>query len=507
MNAAAPAPSTRVDPAPAYREARRLAGQVLLDGRLQPALSTQTIEVINPATGGLIAQAPRCGAPDVERAVASSAAAFIGWSRMPARERGRLLARGADLLESRLAELALLQTLETGHPIAALSRGDVAAGIDMLRLFAGLAGELKGRTVPDVPGMVHYTRCEPLGVVAAIIPWNGPIFTMAAKIGPSIVAGNTLVIKTAEEAPFAVLLACEILQSLLPPGVVNVVSGYGEEAGRPLAEHPAVRKVTFTGSVPVGQRIMGYVASKLVPVTLELGGSNPNIVAADADLEIAVPGIVQGLRYSRQSQSCIAGSRIFVHADVYDRVVEQVVERVGRLVVGDPLDERTQVGALSSRRQYDRLLGVLERVRATPGARVLAGGAHPGDPALASGFYLQPTLVDGIDNAATLCQEEVFGPLAFFMRWTDHDEMIAAANATSYGLVATLWTQDIGKALDFVSRVQAGLVQVNNYQGPRPNVSYGGTKMSGVGKEYSLESMIQHFTFSKTVLLAGGRTA
>ena len=505
MTAANEPASTRVDPAPAYRQAQRLAGQVLLDGRLQAALALQTIEVVNPATGKVIASAPRCGVPDVERAVASAEAAFVEWSRMPARERGRLLAKGADLLEARLPELALLQTLETGHPIAALSRGDVAAGIDMLRLFAGLASELKGRTVPDVPGMVHYTRCEPLGVVAAIIPWNGPVFTMSAKIGPSIVAGNTLVIKTAEEAPFAVLFACEILQSLLPPGVINVISGYGEEAGRPLAEHPSVRKVTFTGSVPVGQRIMSYVAPKLVPVTLELGGSNPNIVAADADLELAVHGIVQGLRYGRQSQSCIAGSRIFVHADVYDRVVEQVVDRVNRLVVGDPLDERTQIGALSSRRQYDRLLGVLERVRATPGARVLSGGGHPSDPALATGLYLQPTLVEGIANSATLCQEEVFGPIAFFMRWTEHEEMIAAANATSYGLIATLWTQDIGKALDFVSRVHAGLVQVNNYHGPRPNVSYGGTKMSGLGKEYSLESMIQHFTFSKTVLLGGGR--
>lgn len=496
-------PSTRVDTTATLREAQRLARQVLVGGEVRPAIAQDAFDVVDPATLEVISQAPRCGDPDVARAVASAETAFSTWSRMPARERGRRLARGADLLEQHAEELARLQTLETGHPIAALSRGDVAAGIDMLRLFAGVASELKGRTVPDVSGVLHYTTCEPLGVVAAIIPWNGPIFTLSAKIGPAIVAGNTLVIKTAEEAPLAVLRACELLQSVLPPGVVNVICGYGEEAGRALAEHPAVRKVTFTGSVPVGQQIMHYVAPKLCQVTLELGGSNPNIVAADADLALAVPGIVQGLRYSRQSQSCIAGSRIFVHADVYDRVVQEVVERVGKLVVGDPFDERTQIGALSSQRQYDRLLGVLERIRATPGARVLRGGGRPPDIP-GRGLYLAPTLVDGVGNDAAVCQDEVFGPIAFFIRWTDHEEVIAAANDTRYGLIATLWTRDLARALDFASRIQAGLVQVNNYNGPRPNVAYGGTKMSGLGKEYSLESMIQHFTFAKTVLLAGG---
>lgn len=499
--------SSRVDASATYREAQRLARKVLVGGELQAAIAQDVIDVVNPATLEVVSTAPRCGAADVARAVASAQAAFPAWSRMPARERGRRLAKGADLLEAHAEELARLQTLETGHPLAALSRGDIGAGIDMLRLFAGVSSELKGRTVPDSPGILHYTTCEPLGVVGAIIPWNGPVFTMSAKLGPAIVAGNTLVIKTAEEAPLAVLRACELLQAVLPPGVVNVICGYGEEAGRPLAEHPAVRKVTFTGSVPVGQQIMHYVVPKLCQVTLELGGSNPNIVAADADLALAVPGIVQGMRYARQSQSCIAGSRIFVHADVYDRVIDEVVERVGKLVVGDPFDEKTQIGALSSKRQYERLCGALQRVRATPGARILRGGGRPADPGLANGLFLEPTLVDGIPNSAALCQEEIFGPVGFFIRWTDYDEVIAAANATQYGLIATLWTRDLGRALDFASRIEAGLVQVNNYNGPRPNVAYGGTKLSGLGKEYSLESMIQHFTFSKTVLLNAGRGA
>ena len=500
-----PARVPRIDPANAIREARRLSASILFDGRLRSALTDRLLEVVDPATGQAIGTTPCCGADDVARVVASAQQAFAGWARTPARERGRLIARGADLLEAHAEELAQLQTLETGHPIAALSRGDVATGIDMLRLFAGLAGELKGRTVPDVPGIVHFTTCEPLGVVAAIIPWNGPVFTMSAKIGPSLVAGNTLVIKVAEEAPFAVLRACELLQQVLPPGVLNVICGIREQVGRPLAEHPSVRKVTFTGSVPVGQQIMAYAAAKLCPVTLELGGSNPNIVAADADLALAIPGVVAGMRLARQSQSCIAGSRIFVHADVYDRVVPAVVERIGKLVVGDPFDPATQIGSLSSKRQYERLQGVLQRVRETPGARILCGGARPADPALARGHYLQPTLIEGVANTDALCQDEVFGPLGFFIRWTDHDEVIAAANATRYGLIATLWSQDIGRALDFVARIEAGLVQVNHYNGPRPNVSYGGTKLSGLGKEYSLESMVQHFTFSKTVLLGGGR--
>ena len=504
MTATLVSPS-RVDPAPGLGEARRLSGKILFDGGLQTPLASGLMDVVNPATQEAIGAAPCCGAADVESVVNSASRAFAGWARTPARERGRLLQRGADLLATHAEELALLQTLETGHPIAALSRGDVNTGIEMLRLFAGLASELKGRTVPDVAGIVHYTTCEPLGVVAAIIPWNGPVFTMSAKIGPALTAGNTLIIKVAEEAPFAVLRACELLQSVLPPGVLNVICGIREQVGRPLAEHPLVRKITFTGSVPVGQQIMAYAAAKLCPVTLELGGSNPNIVAADADLELAIPGIVAGMRYGRQSQSCIAGSRVFVHADVYDEVVEKVVQRVGRLVVGDPLDEATQIGALSSKRQYARLQGLLARVRDTPGARILCGGTRPADARLAQGLYLQPTLIDGVDNLSSMCQEEVFGPIGFFIRWTDHDAVIAAANATRYGLVATLWSQDIGRALDFVSRIEAGLVQVNHYNGPRPNVAYGGTKMSGLGKEYSLESMVQHFTFSKTVLLGAGR--
>src|ERR1700724_581040 len=291
-------PSSRVDPAATYREAQRLADKVLVGGLLQAAIAEATLDVVNPATMEVISRVPSCGAPDIARAVASAQAAFPTWSRLPARERGRRLAQGADLIAAHAEELARLQTLETGHALATLSRGDVGAAIDMLRMFAGLAGEIKGRTVPDLPGMLHYTTCEPLGVVGAIIPWNGPVFTLSAKIGPAIIAGNTIVIKTAEEAPLAVLRACELLQGALPPGVVNVVSGIGEKAGRELARHPAVRKVTFTGSVPVGQQIMHYAASKLCPVTLELGGSNPNIVAADADLALAVPGIVLGMRFA-----------------------------------------------------------------------------------------------------------------------------------------------------------------------------------------------------------------
>ena len=233
---------SRVDPAPAYREAQRLARRVLVDGELKAPIAQESIDIVNPATLEVISTAPRCGTADVERAVASAEAAFPGWSRIPARERGRRLAKGADVLEAHAEELARLQTLETGHALAALSRGDIAAAIDMLRMFAGLGGELKGRTVPDQPGILHYTTCEPLGVVGAIIPWNGPVFTMSAKIGPSIVAGNTLVIKTAEEAPLAVLRACELLQTVLPPGVVNVICGVGEEAGRPLATSRRLRR-------------------------------------------------------------------------------------------------------------------------------------------------------------------------------------------------------------------------------------------------------------------------
>jgi acyl-CoA reductase-like NAD-dependent aldehyde dehydrogenase len=471
------------------------------------ALEGESFEVENPADMSVVGHAPRCREPDVRRAVAAAERAFPAWSKTPALARGRLIARAADLIEARADTIAALLSLETGNAYSTQARPELNATLDMMRLFAGLASELKGRNVPWTPGTLHYTTRDPLGVVAAIIPWNAPVYLMACKLGPALVAGNTLVMKTAEQAPLAVLACAEILQEVLPAGVFNVISGYGEECGKPLAEHPQVRKVTFTGSCPVGKIITAYAAPKLCPVTLELGGKSPNVVMADADLALAVPGIVQGMRFTRQGQSCTAGSRVFLQEEIYERVVGQVVERMQRLRLGDPLDARTEVGTIISQEQFDRVQSYVDMAKATPGVRIRCGGGRPADPALQKGLFFSPTLIDGIPNDSKVCRDEIFGPVANVLPFRDFEQMMAQANDTDYGLAAAIWTRDLSRALEFAERIQAGFVQVNQYDAPKAAVAYGGLKMSGVGKEGTLESMLEHFTASKTVIVNRGTPA
>jgi len=488
-----------------YAEARRLSRKVVVGGTLAAARTTEMFAVENPADTEEIGFAPRCGADDVGWAVATAHDASQTWAKVPARTRGDLLRRVADALEREGETLARLLCLETGNALATQARPEVGAMLEMLRLFAGLGSELKGRTLPWDDGQLCYTTRDPLGVVAAIIPWNAPLFLMAAKLGPSLIAGNTLVMKTAEQAPLAVLHAIEIMQAILPPGVANVISGFGPEAGKPLAEHPLVRKITFTGSGAVGKEILRYAADKLCPVTLELGGKSPNIILPDADLDLAVPGIITGMRFTRQGQSCSAGTRLFIHDDVYDEVVARSIAAMRSLRIGLPMDEQTQMGAIISREQFDRVTRYIAIARETPGAKILCGGVRPADPALQRGYFYEPTLIEGAPPDSPVCQDEIFGPVATVRRWNDYDAMLREANDTPYGLAAAIWTRDLANAMDLVQRVQAGFVQVNQYITPRATLSYGGLKMSGLGKENTLEAMLEHFTSSKTVIINSGR--
>lgn len=488
----------------ACNEAKRLSGSVLVDGRLGPAITTETFDVENPANLSIVGKVPRCRAADVEHAVQAAQRAFAGWSAVPARERGRLLAKVADRLEAESDQLARLLCLETGNAVSTQARPEVGALVDVLRFFAGLASELKGRTVPWPGNVLCYTTRDPLGVVAAIIPWNAPLFLTAAKLGPALVAGNTVVLKTAEQAPLAVLRCFELMQEILPPGVANVISGFGEEAGKPLVEHPLVKKVSFTGSSAVGQLVLQYAADKICPATLELGGKSPNVVLPDADLDRVIPGIVLGMRFTRQGQSCSAGTRLLLHEDIYDEVLERLVDALASLRVGDPMDEATEVGALISREQFDRVVHYVELARRTSGAHIRCGGGRPQDPSLPSGYFYAPTLIEGLPHSSPACQDEIFGPVAIAFRWRDFDAMIEQANDTRYGLAAGIWTRDLGRAMSFARRVQAGFVQVNQYITPQANISYGGFKMSGLGKENTLEAMLEHFTCSKTVMINPG---
>jgi acyl-CoA reductase-like NAD-dependent aldehyde dehydrogenase len=491
----------------ALGNAKRLSNKILIDGKLISAKSSNKIKIVNPSTGEQIGEAPQCDAHDVNTAVASAETAFHKWKKIPARERGKLMTAAARKLEERRDEIETLLALDTGNALRTQAKPETAASIELTHMFAGLAGEIKGENYPpNIPNTIHYTTKDPIGVVCAIIPWNAPLFLTVAKIAPAIVAGNTVVLKTAEQAPFCALLVCEILQQELPPGVLNVISGYGEECGEPLIAHEKVRKVTFTGSFSVGKIIASKAAPKLCPVTLELGGKNPNIIMSDADLEIAIPGVIDGMRYTRQGQACTAGSRVYIHEKIYDKVLEGAVEKLSKLKMGNALDETSDIGAIISEEQLKRTLYYMDIAKKNSSTKILHGGNQSKGGEYKDGFYYEPTLLSGLPVSSPVCQEEVFGPVACAIPFKSFDEVMKSSNDTQFGLSAVLWTKDLSRALQFVDEIEAGFVQVNQCVAPRANVSYGGIKMSGLGKEYAFDSMMNHFTQSKTVLINRGKS-
>lgn len=487
-----------------YEEAARLSDKVVVGGELTAALTDETFENVNPAWLNVIGSSPRCREADVNHTVGVAKRAFRSWSRVTAKERGELTRKLADLIEEHADDIARLEALENGNAYTTQARPELDITIEVLRLFAGFASELKGNTVPWLNGTLHYTTRDPIGVVGAIIPWNAPVWLWACKVAPAIVAGNTVVVKTAEQAPLAVLKCTELAQQVLPAGVINTISGLGEECGKPLAEHKDVRKITFTGSCPVGRQIMQYAADKLCPVTLELGGKSPNIVMPDADLDLAIPGVITGMRFSRQGQSCTAGSRLFLHREVADEILERTIAAMKNLRVGDPLDPNSEIGTIVSQEQFDRVTRYVELAQETPGAEILCGGGRPDDPTLQKGLFFAPTLIKGVPHGSPCAQEEIFGPVAVVFEWEDFSTVLNQANDTEYGLAATLWTRDLNHAMRFVDEIEAGLVQVNQYGAPVSNVAYGGLNQSGLGKECSLESMLEHFTRSRTVIINQG---
>ncbi|WP_459568675.1 aldehyde dehydrogenase family protein [Cupriavidus sp. 8B] len=486
-----------IDP---HRLARAISGYNLIGGDLVGARSGNMFPVVNPATGREIGHAAQSDASDVERAVSAAAQAQPAWAAMPARKRGALLAECSRLIAEHVEELGRLVALETGKALRTESRVEASVVADALQFYGGLASELKGETVPFSPDMLTFTQREPIGVVGVIIPWNAPMMLMTLKIAPALVAGNTVVVKSAEEAPLAVLRLCQILNQELPAGVLNIISGFGPECGAPLVAHPAVGKVTFTGSVETGRIVARTAGEKLIPVTLELGGKSPMIVMEDADIAKAVAGAVSGMRFTRQGQSCTAASRIFVHDRVHEEFVGLLKARVDALKMGDPLDEATDIGTVISRAQLDKVHGYIESGRAEPHSRALECSQLPTDEWLRKGLFVRPVIFTGLTNASRLAREEIFGPVTCVIRFSSFEEAVAQANDSDYGLAATIWTQNLKIALDATRRLQAGFVQVNQNVVVQPGLSYGGVKQSGLGREASLEAMLDHFTHKKTVI-------
>jgi acyl-CoA reductase-like NAD-dependent aldehyde dehydrogenase len=473
--------------------------RMLIDGAWVDSASGAELMVENPARRTPIASIPRSGKEDVDRAVQAAQKTFPGWSKTPPRQRGRLLLRIAEAIETRIEELARVIAEETGNALRTQARAEATLTADIFRYFGGLAGELKGETIPLGEHVLSYTRREPLGVVGAIIPWNAPVLLGSLKIAPALCAGNTLVLKAAEDAPLGVLLIAAVCQEFLPPGVLNVLTGLGEECGGPLAEHWAIRKLSFTGSTEVGKLIMRAAAERIVPVSLELGGKSPSIVYSDADEDWVVDGVIAGMRFTRQSQSCTAGSRLFLHADIFDSFLEKLTRKTTALKLGDPLDETTDIGCIINEKQFRKVCSYVDEGLQRKDARLVFGGLPPKEGPLSKGYFAIPTVFADTSNDWRLAREEIFGPVLVAIPWREEEDAIRMANDSHYGLAAYVWTYEIGSALRTAHAIESGWVQVNQGLGQQPGHSYGGYKQSGIGREFSLEGMLDSFTQRKNV--------
>jgi acyl-CoA reductase-like NAD-dependent aldehyde dehydrogenase len=472
---------------------------MLVDGKPVESSNGRYIDIENPANRTVIAQVPRATEADVDTAVKAAAAAFEQWRLVPPRERGKLLVKIADAIDAETESIARTVAVETGNAIRTQARPEVRGAADVFRYFGGLASEVKGETVPLGEHVLSYTRREPIGVVGGIVPWNAPVILGTLKIAMSIAAGNTLVLKAAEDAPLGVLRVAQLCNEHLPRGVLNVLTGYGEECGAPLARHPLVRKLSFTGSTEVGRSIMHAAADRIVPVSLELGGKSPAIVFPDADEPRTVDGVISGMRVTRQGQSCTAGSRLFLHRSILDSFLEKLAAKLQTLKIGDPSDETTDMGAIINRKQFDRVCSYIEDGMRQNGARLVLGGLPPKEGPLAQGYFVQPTVFADVRNDWRIAREEIFGPVMVAIPWEDERDAVRMANDSHYGLAAYVWTRDISKALRTAHAIESGWVQINQGLGQFPGQSYGGFKQSGMGREYSLEGMLESYTQRKSV--------
>jgi acyl-CoA reductase-like NAD-dependent aldehyde dehydrogenase len=479
-----------------------LREKMLIGGEWVDSADGRTFDVETPAKrGSVIGQVPRAGAEDVDRAVKAAAAAFPAWRSVAPRDRGRILARIADDVEAAIEDLARTLAAETGNAIRTQARPEAKTVADVFRYFGGLGGELKGETVPLGETMFSYTRREPFGVVAAIVPWNVPILIAAWKIAPALLAGNTVVLKPSANAPLAALALARIGAKHLPPGVLNVVTGTGDEVGTPLAVHPLVAKISFTGATDTGKAILRLAADRIIPVTLELGGKSPQILFPDADDEKTADGVIAAMRFARQGQSCTAGSRLFLHKSVFDTFLDRLGTKLGKLKVGDPLDETNDMGAIVSRQQFDRVVRFIDEGSHQQGARTVIGGLPPKEGRLAEGYYVEPTVFANVSNDWRIAREEIFGPVLVAIPWDDSADAVRMANDTHYGLAAYVWSHDITRALRTAHAIDAGWVQVNQGIGQVVGQPYGGFKQSGLGRENSLEGMLEGFTQRKSVTI------
>ena len=472
---------------------------LLINGKWVESRSGKRFKTINPVNETVIAEVAEGDPADVDAAVKAARAAFDGgpWSKMDARDRGRLMNKLADLMEANLDELAALETLDNGKPIADARAADLPLSIDCIRYYAGWADKLTGDTIPIRGNYFCYTRREPVGVVGQIIPWNFPLLMAAWKWGPALAAGCTIVMKPAEQTPLTCLRLAELAQEAgIPDGVINVVPGFGA-TGAALVKHPGVDKIAFTGHYETAQKIMVDASQTLKRLTFELGGKSPNVVFADADLDAAVAGAEFGLFFN-QGQCCCAGSRLFVEQSVHAKFVEKIVARAKTRQIGDPFDPKTTQGPQVDADQFNKIMSYIDKGK-SEGANCLTGGNRVGT----KGFFIEPTVFDNVRDDMSIAKDEIFGPVMSILPFSGVDEIIDRANNTYYGLAAAVWTKDVQKAHKFAASVRAGTVWVNCYDVFDAAAPFGGFKMSGIGRELGAAALA-NYTESKTVTMSLG---
>ena len=461
--------------------------QLFIGGKWRGASSGSMIDVVNPADGKKIGQFADATEGDIDAAVDAARSAFDTgpWPQMKPAERANLMQRIADKIEAHAEELAQLETLDNGKPIK-YAHGDVAAAIGAMRYYAGWADKIHGTTHNiNLPGDFHtYTLREPVGVVALIVPWNYPMVMAAMKLGPALAAGCTCILKPAEDTSLSALRLGELFaEAGLPEGVLNIVTGYGRTAGAALAKHKGINKIAFTGSTATGKAIAQIAAADLKKVSLELGGKSPNILFEDANLEKAIPASAMGIFFN-SGQTCTAPSRIYVHKDIQEQVIQGISDFAANLKIGPGLDDSTDLGPLVSQRQFDRVSGYLDKGR-EEGARIASGGQRVGD----EGYFLQPTVIAQTRNDMTIVREEIFGPVVAVQSFETMDEALALANDNEYGLAGAVWTENLSRAHMMAKKIQAGIIGINTVMGADWDVPLGGYKQSGIGRENGFEGL------------------
>jgi betaine-aldehyde dehydrogenase len=470
--------------------------ELFYGGAWHKPLSNLYADTLNPAYDEVITQAPVADPRDVAAAVQAAHRAFAAWRKVPPAERGKYLRKAAAVLREHADSLAMLDALNNGNPVSIL-RHDAGFAADGLDYFAGLATEIKGETMPMGDKHLNYTLREPMGVVGRIVAYNHPLMFAALRIAAPLAAGNTVVVKSPDQAPLSLIRLAELIGDIFPPGVVNFVTG-GRECGQALAEHPLVRKITLIGGVPTGKAVMRSAADGLKPVLLELGGKNALIAYPDADFDKLVQGIVGGMNFTWSGQSCGSTSRVFLHESIHDRVLEAVAELLPRKHrPGIPTDPATTMGSLVSRAQLEKVKGFV-RSTLEEGGRLVCGGKQPSDPALADGFFFEPTIFADMRADMRLAREEVFGPVMAVFKWSDEDALFEQVNGVDFGLTGSVWTRDLVTAHRAVQRMDTGYVWVNNTSQHFLGTPFGGIKHSGIGREECFEELLE-FTNTKNV--------